>query len=99
MIQKDTTVTKLILKKIKPKAVLNTRNTRANNVMRFEVEFSCQSKDTGITTLCQSAQNHITTTLHYTTLHNYTTSFFIYCLSSAPQGQPRKTWTKNIHDG
>jgi len=33
--------------------------------MWFEVEFRCQSKDTDITTLCQSAQNHITTTQHF----------------------------------
>jgi len=37
--------------------------------MRFEVEFRCQSKDTGITTLCQSAQNHTTTAhIFYLTL-------------------------------
>ena len=54
-----------LFSKIKPKAVLNTRNTRANNVMRFKVEFRCYSKDAGITTLCQSAQNHITTTQYF----------------------------------
>ena len=37
---------------MKPEAVLNTCNTRADNVMWFKVEFRCQSKDTGITTLC-----------------------------------------------
>jgi len=50
MIQKDKIETKLIYKN-KTKAVLNTYNTTTNSVMRFDVEFSSQSKDTGITTL------------------------------------------------
>ena len=37
------------IRKIKPEAVLNTCNTRADNGMWFKVEFRCQSKDTGIT--------------------------------------------------
>ena len=59
MIQKGIIQTKLILKIIKPNAVLNTCNITTNNVMRFDVdvEFSSPSKDTGITILCQSAQN------------------------------------------
>jgi len=34
----------------------NQQPTRANNVVRFKVEFRCKSEDTGITTLCQSVQ-------------------------------------------
>ena len=41
MIQKTD---KINLDKIKPKAVFNTRVTRTNNVMRFDVELSSQSK-------------------------------------------------------
>jgi len=46
-------------------SLIHVCNTRTNNVMRFDVEFSSQSKDTGITTLCQSAQNQISTTQHF----------------------------------
>jgi len=42
---------------MKPKTVLNTCNTRTNNVMRLNMVFGSQSKDTSVTIHCQSTQN------------------------------------------